>query len=136
VSHPDELDEFEAGLQVALKKEYSAVFRLVRYCVLTQNATYLCNRLDLHYVPQPSNPFFHLKMENVWVWDKNRIPCKWAGRARTRWAREAARRLGEEVLSAFARVMAPEVCRLVRQSGTHGRYVVRSPDPQATPKLP
>ena len=68
----DELDEFEAELELTLKKEYSAVFSLFRYCVLTQDATYLCNRLDLQYVPQPSYPFFHLKMEDVWVWDKNR----------------------------------------------------------------
>ena len=40
--------------------------------MLTQDATYLCNKLDLQYVPQPSYPFFHLKMEDVWVWDKNR----------------------------------------------------------------
>jgi hypothetical protein len=71
-SHLDELDEFEAELELRLKKEYSAVFGLFRYCVLTQDQTYLCNRLDLDYVPQPSYPFFHLKMEDVWVWDKNR----------------------------------------------------------------
>src|SRR2546422_448163 len=72
MSHIDELDEFEAELELTLKKEYSAVFELFRYCVLTQDATYLCNKLDLNYVPQPSYPFFHLKMEDVWVWDKNR----------------------------------------------------------------
>ena len=48
------------------------VFGLFRYCVLTQDATYLCNKLDLNYAPQPNYPFFHLKMEDVWVWDKNR----------------------------------------------------------------
>ena len=72
MSHLDELDEFEAELELALKKEYTAVFALFRYCVLTQDATYLCNKLDLQYVPQPSYPFFQLKMEDVWVWDKNR----------------------------------------------------------------
>src|ERR1700747_3093856 len=72
MSHMDELDEFEAGLELTLKKEYSAVFGLFRYCVLTQDATYLCNKLDLQYVPQPSYPFFHVRMEDVWVWDKNR----------------------------------------------------------------
>src|SRR2546421_9801038 len=72
MSHLDELDEFEAELELALKREYSAVFSLFRYCVLTQDATYLCNRLDLQYVPQQSYPFFQLKMEDVWVWDKNR----------------------------------------------------------------
>ena len=72
MSHLDELDEFEAELELQLKKEYTAVFGLFRYCVLTQDATYLCNTLDLRYVPQPSYPFFHLRMEDVWVWDKNR----------------------------------------------------------------
>ena len=72
MSHLDELDEFEAELELQLKKEYTAVFGLFRYCVLTQDATYLCNKLDLAQISQPHYPFFHLKMEDVWVWDKNR----------------------------------------------------------------
>jgi hypothetical protein len=71
MSHLDELDDYEAELELQLRKEYAAVFGLFRYCVLTQE-TYLCNVLDLKYVPQPAYPFFHLKMEDVWVWDKNR----------------------------------------------------------------
>ena len=72
MSHLDELDEFEAELELQLKREYTAVFPLFRYCVLTQDATYLCNVLDLKVVPQASYPFFHAQMEDVWVWDKNR----------------------------------------------------------------
>ena len=72
MSHLDELDEFEAELELRLKKEYTAVFGLFRYCVLTQDATYLCNKLDLNSAPQQNYPFFHIKMEDVWVWDKNR----------------------------------------------------------------
>jgi hypothetical protein len=72
MSHLDELDEFEAKLELELKREYTAVFGLFRYCILTQDATYLCNRLDLKVEPQASYPFFHLQMEDVWVWDKNR----------------------------------------------------------------
>jgi hypothetical protein len=72
MSHLDELDEFEAKLELELKREYTAVFGLFRYCILTQDATYLCNKLDLEAVPQVSYPFFHVRMEDVWVWDKNR----------------------------------------------------------------
>jgi hypothetical protein len=72
VSHLDELDEFEAELELRLKREYTAVFGLFRFCVLTQEATYLCNKLDLEVVPKASYPFFHIRMEDVWVWDKNR----------------------------------------------------------------
>ncbi len=72
MSHLDELDEYEAELELALKKEYATVFPLFRYCVLTQDVTYLCNKLDLTYAPQPGYPFLHVRMEDVWVWDKNR----------------------------------------------------------------
>jgi hypothetical protein len=72
MSHLDELDEYEAELELQLRKEYSAVFGLFRYCVLTQDATYLCNKLDLQYDPQQAYPFLQLKMEDIWVWDKNR----------------------------------------------------------------
>ena len=74
VSHLDELDEFEAEAELRLKKEYGAVFGLFRYCVLTQDATYLCNKLDLQYVPQPAYPFFNVKMEDVWVWTRTGRP--------------------------------------------------------------
>ena len=72
MSHLDDLDEFEAELELTLKREYTAVFGLFRYCILTADATYLCNKLDLQVSPQASYPFFHVKMEDVWVWDKNR----------------------------------------------------------------
>ena len=72
MSHLDDLDEFEAELELRLKREYSDVFELFRFCVLTQDATYLCNKLDLEALPQTSYPFFHVRMEDVWVWDKSR----------------------------------------------------------------
>ena len=72
MSHLDELDEYEADLELRLKKEYTAVFGLFRYCVVTQDSTYLCNKYDLRGGPQASYPFFQLTMEDVWVWDKNR----------------------------------------------------------------
>ena len=72
MSHLDDLDEYEAELELALKKEYQAVFALFRFCVLTQEATYLCNRFERDFMPQASYPFFHITMEDVWVWDKNR----------------------------------------------------------------
>ena len=74
MSHLDDLDEYEAELELALKKEYQAVFGLFRYCVLTQDATYLCNRLEVKQGAQAANglPFFQLDLEDVWVWDKNR----------------------------------------------------------------
>ena len=68
MSHLDDLDEYEAELELALKKEYQAVFALFRFCVLTQDATYLCNKLDVQQAA-PSTagglPFFQLDLEDV-----------------------------------------------------------------------
>ena len=62
MSHLDELDEYEAELELRIKKEYSAVFGLFRYCVLTQDATYLCNKYDLEFMPrQPTR-------SSTWPW--------------------------------------------------------------------
>jgi hypothetical protein len=72
MSQLDDLDEYEAELELRLKKEYQAVFGLFRYCVLTPDATYLCNKLERTYAPQPAYPFIRLQLEDVWVWDKNR----------------------------------------------------------------
>jgi hypothetical protein len=72
MSHLDELDEYEAELELRLKKEYSDVFGLFRYCVMTQDATYLCNRYEVEQLTQSGRPFFHLRLEDVWVWDQNR----------------------------------------------------------------
>ena len=72
MSHLDELDEFEAELELQLKREYTAVFPLFRYCVLTPDTTYLCNKVELQPRIQPAYPLFEVEMEDVWVWDKNR----------------------------------------------------------------
>ena len=74
MSHLDDLDEYEADLELRLRREYQAVFGLFRYCVLTPDATYLCNKLEMRrsVVSQKSIPFFELDLEDVWVWDKNR----------------------------------------------------------------
>ena len=73
MSHLDELDEYEAELELRLKREYTAVFGALpllrahagRDLPLQQarpRAT--CSAADY--------PFFQVKMEDVWVWDKNR----------------------------------------------------------------
>jgi hypothetical protein len=72
MSHIDDLEEYDAELELRLKREYATVFGLFRYCILTAEATYLCNRLQMETANQPSYPLVHLTMEDVWVWDKNR----------------------------------------------------------------
>src|SRR5262249_58004769 len=64
--------QIESVLAPVLKKESAASFPLSRYCVLTPDTTYLCNKVELQPRLHPAYPLFEVEMEDVWVWDKNR----------------------------------------------------------------
>ncbi|MCW2956519.1 MAG: Protein often found in Actinomycetes clustered with signal peptidase and/or RNaseHII [Thermoleophilia bacterium] len=72
MANTDDLDEYDAGLELRLKKEYADVFQIFRFCVVTDEATYLCNELDIDCVPHAAYLLFELSMVDVWVWDRNR----------------------------------------------------------------
>lgn len=72
MGNTEELDEYDAGLELRLKKEYADVFQIFSYCVVTDEATYLCNELDIDCVPHSAYLLFELDMQDVWVWDRNR----------------------------------------------------------------
>ena len=72
MGNSEDLEEYDAELELALKREYADVFSLFRYCVITAEATYLCNKLEMDCVPHASYLLFELDMEDVWVWDRNR----------------------------------------------------------------
>src|ERR1043166_6218071 len=72
MSFIEDLEEYDAELEIRLKKEYATVFGLFRYCVLTAEPPYLCNRLERDTANQPAYPLVRLTLEDVGVWDKNR----------------------------------------------------------------
>jgi Protein of unknown function (DUF2469) len=72
MSYMEDLEEYDAELELRLKREYATVFGMFRYCVLTAEATYLCNRLEIDHANTAAYPMVRLTMEDVWVWDKNR----------------------------------------------------------------
>lgn len=72
MANSDDLDEYDAGLELTLKKEYADVFKIFSYCVVTDEATYLCNDLEIDCVPHAAYLLFELDLKDVWVWDRNR----------------------------------------------------------------
>jgi hypothetical protein len=72
MANTDDLDEYDAELELRLKKEYADVFQIFKYCVITDEATYLCNELAVDCVPHSAYLLFELDMQDVWVWDRNR----------------------------------------------------------------
>lgn len=72
MSNTDDLDDYDAELELRLKKEYADVFKIFTYCVVTDEATYLCNELSIDCVPHAAYLLFEIDMVDVWVWDRNR----------------------------------------------------------------
>src|SRR5439155_10042295 len=71
MSHLDELDEYEAELELRIKKEYAAVCGLFRYCVLTQDASYLCTKYYLECMPREHYSSFRETLAGVWALANN-----------------------------------------------------------------
>lgn len=72
MGNTEDLEEFDAELEIALKREYADVFALFKYCVVTAESTYLCNNIVMDCVPHAGYLLFEIRMEDVWVWDRNR----------------------------------------------------------------
>lgn len=72
MGHAEDLEEYESKLELALKREYQTVYPLFLYCVITHEATYLCNSIEVRHVAGAGVVMFDLQMDDVWVWDRNR----------------------------------------------------------------
>jgi hypothetical protein len=69
--NPEELDQYESDLELALYREYRDVVRTFRYVVETERRFYLCNQVDV--VPHEGKDlYFEIRMADAWVWDMYR----------------------------------------------------------------
>lgn len=65
----EDLDDFEADLELALYREYRDVLPLFTYVVETDRRFYLCNGVDLKAHPESGDVYFELSLSDAWVWD-------------------------------------------------------------------
>ena len=69
--NPEELDQYESDLELALYREYRDVVQTFRYVVETERRFYLCNQVEL--VPHEGKDlYFEVVMSDAWVWDMYR----------------------------------------------------------------
>ena len=69
----EELERYEAELELALYREYRDVVGLFTYVVETDRRFYLTNQVEV--VPQlgsGSDVYFEVTMSDAWVWDMYR----------------------------------------------------------------
>ncbi len=68
----EELDRYEAEIEMALVQEYRAVLPMFRYVIETERRFYLANEVDLQVVQATAPPLIEVKLADAWVWDMYR----------------------------------------------------------------
>jgi Protein of unknown function (DUF2469) len=73
----DDLERYEAELELQLYREYRDVVSIFKYVVETDRRFYLCNTVDLKVRTEGSDAYFEVTMSDAWVWDMYR-PARFA----------------------------------------------------------
>ena len=68
----EELERYEAELELALVQEYRAVLPMFSYVVETERRFYLTNELTVHVRSDTTPACVELEMSDAWVWDMYR----------------------------------------------------------------
>ena len=68
----EELDEYEATLELALVQEYKAVLAMFSYAVETDRRFYLANDVRVEVKSNGASPLVELSLTDAWVWDMYR----------------------------------------------------------------
>ncbi|MCB1247938.1 MAG: DUF2469 family protein [Acidimicrobiales bacterium] len=65
----EDLESYEAELELTLEREYRDVCRMFRYVVETERRFYLCNAVSQTVTEQAGRPMVTLELTDAWVWD-------------------------------------------------------------------
>ena len=68
----DELEKYEAEMELALYREYRDVLPMFRYLIETERRFYLANKVDLAEHANGQDVRFELTLTDAWVWDMYR----------------------------------------------------------------
>lgn len=73
----DDLERYEAEMELALYREYRDVIGIFKYVVETDRRFYLCNAVDVKVRSESGDAYFEVSMNDAWVWDIYR-PARFA----------------------------------------------------------
>lgn len=73
----DDLEQYEAEMELALYREYRDVIGIFKYVVETERRFYLCNAVDVKVRSESGDAYFEVSMSDAWVWDIYR-PARFA----------------------------------------------------------
>ena len=72
MSAEEDLDQFEAEVELELYREYRAVFSMFRYVVETERRFYLANNVKVTPKTGPGATYFEVELGDAWVCDMYR----------------------------------------------------------------
>jgi hypothetical protein len=73
----EDLDKYEADMELALYREYRDVVAIFKYVVETDRRFYLCNAVDVKVRSETGDAYFEVTLTDAWVWDIYR-PARFA----------------------------------------------------------
>ena len=68
----DDLEKYEAEMELALYREYRDVIPMFRYLVETERRFYLANKVDVNERREGEEIWFEVTLSDAWVWDMYR----------------------------------------------------------------
>ncbi|MDZ7675973.1 MAG: DUF2469 family protein [Acidimicrobiales bacterium] len=68
----DDLEQYEADIELQLYREYKDVSPTFSYVVETERRFYLANEVDKRVRDDAGVPFIELELRDAWVWDMYR----------------------------------------------------------------
>jgi hypothetical protein len=68
----EDLDRFEAEIELALYQEYRAVLPMFAFVVETERRFYLANEVKVNPKVEGSGTYFEIELGDAWVWDMYR----------------------------------------------------------------
>ena len=77
----EELDDYEATLELSLVQEYKAVVAMFKWVVETERRFYLTNHVKLDARNEQGQVYFELELRDAWVWDMYR-PARFVANVR------------------------------------------------------
>jgi hypothetical protein len=72
MSAEDDLDQFEAEIELGLYQEYRAVLPMFRYIIETERRFYLANEVRVTPKSDKGSTYFEVELTDAWVWDMYR----------------------------------------------------------------
>ena len=77
----EDLERYEADMELQLYQEYRDVLGMFQYVVETDRRFYLANKVDLQVCNEEGDVYFDVTLHDAWVWDMYR-PTRFVNKVR------------------------------------------------------